>query len=269
MNEINSIIYGDDLLTDKERRKHKELEPIIKEAREINKGVRAENKTYFDFYDNIYIINERINYIITFNFGFDQNASNFKVFCKLSNMTDKDKSNFIWLCEKYRFEVNYTPYQMFDIFKARIMNDFDKLVYNVVLANSIYPTNELELNRKRQFINEAMATCHLMIQHLEMADQTFKFDHEKLLCITQPIFSEIEVLKNWKRSTKTQYDIIQNQIRIDTIHKNSLCPIYMKNNDGSYDFCGNYHTHKATINEVIEMKQKVEEDLNNKKQYTI
>ena len=44
--------------------------------------------------------------------------------------------------------------------------------------------------------------------------------------------------------------------------QNSLCPIYVKNKDGSYDLCGKYHSRKVSIDEVHKMQKEVIESIN-------
>jgi hypothetical protein len=78
-----------------------------------------------------------------------------------------------------------------------------KLMEEITAANSIYPTNEAELEQRRAHQNEAVVACEQIIQHIQFMIETLdgvKVNDFELL--GDKIFKEIALVKAWRKSSK-------------------------------------------------------------------
>lgn len=77
-----------------------------------------------------------------------------------------------------------------------------KLFNNIVMANSIYPVNEHEMEIRRDCQTKAIGNCEQIIQLLQYLIETLPVDANKLVGITESIKKEIALLKNWRKTNK-------------------------------------------------------------------
>ena len=76
-----------------------------------------------------------------------------------------------------------------------------ELFNNIVMANSIYPVNEHELEI-RDCQTKAIGNCEQIIQLLQYLIETLPVDANKLVSITESIKKEIALLKNWRKANR-------------------------------------------------------------------
>ena len=134
-------------------------------------------------------------------------------------MSKEDCSRFMQLSNKYKFEVLNTPFILFDEHKKWLLEQNKILVEHVVAANTIYPSNEYEINNKRKHINDAIIACEMMIQITQITSQIIKIPHEAIKPFVKLILNQKDQLKKWKvsctklfLSIKVQEEIEREQI---------------------------------------------------------
>lgn len=189
----------------------------------------------FSYFNNLYEINKMVFAIVVNNFGFGNETNSLKVFCKLSDMSDNDRNKFLWFATKYRFSVINTPFIVMDEYKNWLLEQCKYMCTCTVYANSMYPYNEYELNKKRSYINEAINACEMMIQISQFAEILFKVDHEKILPLIKLLLDQKDQLKNWKRSTQKVFNELKKQEilkEIQTQMNNNQC--YYNSKEDAY-----------------------------------
>lgn len=81
-----------------------------------------------------------------------------------------------------------------------VMQWLRELVSNVIMANSIYPTNLQELEERRLWQDRAIGCCNALLQELQYAIETLPVDVNKYTCFAKSIQLEISLIKGWRKS---------------------------------------------------------------------
>lgn len=84
-------------------------------------------------------------------------------------------------------------------FKTEINRAATMLTSNVRAANSIYPTNMTEYERRRQYQDYAILNCESLINHLQRVIDVFKVDINKFERHVKAIDREIGLIKKWRQ----------------------------------------------------------------------
>ncbi len=97
-----------------------------------------------------------------------------------------------YIPKKWRYAIGYN-----------LISKLDELVDNITYANSIYPTNENELELRRHYQTLAICNCFQIqnkIVRMERCIETVKIEHlEKTIDL---LSHEVVLLKAWKKSSK-------------------------------------------------------------------
>lgn len=94
-------------------------------------------------------------------------------------------------------------------FKRRMNQTASSLTYNVVAANTIYPTNMHEYEMRRDYQNQAIVNCEQLLHELQRIVDIFDVDinvHERYV---KAINREIGLIKNWRRRDNKFKDHLQ------------------------------------------------------------
>jgi hypothetical protein len=90
-----------------------------------------------------------------------------------------------WLIEKFRDSI------------MRILRD---LLMNITAGNTIYPTNDAELQSRRHYQTTAIVNCEQLLQELHYCEDILPVHVSKFLPYVDAIEFEITLLKGWRKS---------------------------------------------------------------------
>ena len=86
-----------------------------------------------------------------------------------------------------------------------IINKVDELVDNITFANSIYPTNESELQQRKEYQVKAIANCFQLQNYIVKLEKTIdSVTITSLEKIIDLLCSELNLLKAWKKSDSSR-----------------------------------------------------------------
>lgn len=95
---------------------------------------------------------------------------------------------------------NYAKYNyLMQNFKERIDQQASLLTSNVRAANSIYPRNVKEFERRRDFQNAALINCEILIKELQRVIEIFYVDINIYKRYSNAIDREIDLIKRWRQ----------------------------------------------------------------------
>ena len=84
-----------------------------------------------------------------------------------------------------------------------IINKVDEMVDNITFANSIYPTNEAELQERKRYQVRAIANCFQLQNYIIKLEKTIdSVTISSLDKIIDLLCIELNLLKAWKKSDK-------------------------------------------------------------------
>jgi hypothetical protein len=90
-----------------------------------------------------------------------------------------------WLVEKFRDSI------------MRILRD---LVMNITAGNTIYPTNDAELQSRRNYQTAAIVNCEQLLQEMHYCEDVLPIHVSKFLPYVDAIEFEINLLRGWRKS---------------------------------------------------------------------
>ena len=94
--------------------------------------------------------------------------------------------------KKWRYAIGYP-----------LINKVDELVDNITYANSIYPTDEKELKKRKMYQTLAIANCYQiqnkLIRMLKCVETT---KVKQIEIIIEKLSREAELLSGWRKSSK-------------------------------------------------------------------
>lgn len=96
--------------------------------------------------------------------------------------------------KKYRF-----------VYAMPIIEQGEKLVENIVSANTIYPTTNEEVMKRREYQTEALANCEKILQKLQSLRRTLGVDSGILKEIVGMIVNERGYIVAWRKSDNQRY----------------------------------------------------------------
>lgn len=74
------------------------------------------------------------------------------------------------------------------------------LISNLTHANSIYPTNQQELDRRRDYQNKAIGDCYSISQEFQYIASVISIDLNKIKPLLDLLDNEISLIKGWRKS---------------------------------------------------------------------
>jgi len=86
-----------------------------------------------------------------------------------------------------------------------IINKVDELVDNITFANSIFPTNETEIEQRKEYQVKAIANCFQLQNYIVKLEKTVdSVTISSLDKIIDLLCVELNLLKAWKKSDSTR-----------------------------------------------------------------
>lgn len=97
-------------------------------------------------------------------------------------------------------------------FKTRMDQLASQLTSNVRAANSIYPTNMREYERRRDYQNNALVNCEQLIKELQRVVEIFEVDLNTYGRYVKAIDREIGLIKKWRQRDNKIKSYLQGNI---------------------------------------------------------
>jgi hypothetical protein len=85
-------------------------------------------------------------------------------------------------------------------FRQNIMQILRDMMMNITAGNTIYPTNQDELNLRRRYQTGAIINCEQLLQEFQYCADVLPIKLEKFLPYVDRIEFEIKLLKGWRKS---------------------------------------------------------------------
>lgn len=120
---------------------------------------------------------------------FWDNAQEIEIFLTRFLMNEKN------VPKKYRY-----------VYSIPILNSVRVLQRYIVAANTIYPVDETELNRRREEQQKAINANEVIIQEIQRMVLVLPIDVDKLDMVGQRLLRESALLRAWRKSSKIKKD---------------------------------------------------------------
>lgn len=98
------------------------------------------------------------------------------------------------------------------VYAIPILNTIRKMQNHIVAANTIYPVNEKELERRREEQQRAINACEVIIQELQRMVLVLPIDVDKLDSVGERLIGESALLRKWRKASKIQTDKAHSQV---------------------------------------------------------
>lgn len=109
------------------------------------------------------------------------------------------------LLTQYCAKEKFVPKKYRLLIGVPIINKVDELVDNITFANSIYPTNEAELQQRKEYQVKAIANCFQLQNYIVKLEKTIdSVTITSLEKIIDLLCSELNLLKAWKKSDSSR-----------------------------------------------------------------
>ena len=92
------------------------------------------------------------------------------------------------------------PGWLIEKFRDSIMQILRNLMMNITAGNTIYPTNESELQLRRQYQTAAIINCEQLLQEMHYCEDILPVHVSKFLPYVEAIEFEVKLLKGWRKS---------------------------------------------------------------------
>ena len=90
-----------------------------------------------------------------------------------------------WLIEKFRDSI------------MRILRD---LIMNITAGNTVFPTNDAELQARRNYQTAAIVNCEQLLQEMHYCEDILPVHVSRFLPYVDMIEAEINLLRGWRKS---------------------------------------------------------------------
>ena len=97
--------------------------------------------------------------------------------------------------KKYRF-----------VFAQPVVNMLRLMMNNIIAANTVYPTNEHELEMRRDYQTKAIINCEQLIQELQYMMAILPIGADQMKSIAERMITETRLLKAWRKSNKVMME---------------------------------------------------------------
>lgn len=161
------------------------------------------NLSSLEFFVNAIHLRHELTQWLLKDFG--NNRKYKKVAKAFPDITDEDLAKIQEIADKYNESENKIfkslyPEWFADFERNYILEILRDMLANIVSANTIYVTSEMEYNRRRDYQNQAIADCYKIYQELQYITHLFPSDLNYLTTILDKTEREIELLKGWRKS---------------------------------------------------------------------
>lgn len=111
--------------------------------------------------------------------------------------------------------------------RKAVMDLLRSMVQNIIMANTIYPTELAELTERRIFQDKALGDCNRLLQELQYAIEVLLVDVNKYIRFADSIQMEIALIKGWRKSDNkykktlgAASDIVQSATNFANVNNN-------------------------------------------------
>ncbi len=80
---------------------------------------------------------------------------------------------------------------------------------NVKNANNIFPKNEHEAQRRKDYLDNALGNLYNLSTQLDIAFNLFEIEEKKIVAIIELVYKEINLLKSLKKSDAHRFSFSQ------------------------------------------------------------
>ena len=109
------------------------------------------------------------------------------------------------LLTQYCAKEKFVPKKYRLLIGVPIINKVDELVDNITFANSIFPTNESELQQRKEYQVKAIANCFQLQNYIVKLEKTIDtVTITSLEKIIDLLCNELNLLKAWKKSDSSR-----------------------------------------------------------------
>ena len=159
-----------------------------------------------EFYKNAIELRKAITMWMLRDFGTRRNTRS--VTRVIKDIEEADKLVIDDIFAKYgkspnhEFQSEY-PSWFVDFERNIIMKILQSLIYNITMANSIYPTDDFlneEYALRRKYQDVAISECYSLVQELQYIVACLDININKLQSIFDKIEKEVDLLKGWRQS---------------------------------------------------------------------
>lgn len=106
---------------------------------------------------------------------------------------------------RYCTKEKFIPKKYRLLIDVPIINKVDELVDNITFANSIFPTNETEIEQRKEYQVKAIANCFQLQNYIVKLEKTVdSVTISSLDKIIDLLCVELNLLKAWKKSDLTR-----------------------------------------------------------------
>jgi hypothetical protein len=104
---------------------------------------------------------------------------------------------------RYLMSEKHVPKRWRPVFTFPGINLAIKMMEEITAANTIYPTNEDEMKRRRYHQENAIIACEQIIQHIQWMNDTLDgVSLNDFKVLGEKIIKEVTLLKAWRKKNK-------------------------------------------------------------------
>ena len=151
-----------------------------------------------EVYKNAIRIRKEFTDLLLRDFGIKNKVRDTHTYTK--KMSENDIKEFDRIVKEYNIEIiDRFPDWWFDVERREVMGIFARLIRNITDANTIYPTNIMEHQRRRLLKDMAIANCEELFQELQYIISVLPVDAQKYMRFVDMIETEEALLKGWRK----------------------------------------------------------------------
>lgn len=162
---------------------------------------RKRKPSQFEVFHHLYKLRRDITDLLLRDFGYSFEKSEKKLNKRFRNksyeeLTESEQRQYD------RLKKRWTAFDEWFIQDERkvIIDCLREITKHVYIANSIYPTVPEELIQRRIHQDEAIGQCYRLMQELQYAIETLPVDVNVYTQFGEPIQTEINLIKGWRKS---------------------------------------------------------------------
>ena len=96
-------------------------------------------------------------------------------------------------------------------FSDKMFDLLEKLIMNITAANTIFPINNSELERRRLYQDEAIINCEQLLQQFLYIQDVLPIKASKFVPYIEPIEFEISLLKGWRKANTKIVEVMKSR----------------------------------------------------------
>jgi len=168
----------------------------------IPKSHRHQSK--LEYFHNAMKLKKEMTLLLLRDFGVKSKSYNVSLLEKSYKMEEDDKESFSNLLEKYGIVSNITldfPEWYLSKVRDNIYDILNRMINNIIKAESIHPINIAECNEKRLCQDRAISYCFVLLNEFQSLLEILPINATKLRPYIEMINKEITLLRSWRKDT--------------------------------------------------------------------